>query len=377
MLHDTTYKWDTAASTCRQPDAIVDNLLCSSTKLKLAGDANPSATTDVLYNNEGYPLITTQRDPNNSSSTFTTTDGYHVQYIDAAGAVHHYDDTPTGNSAVTSTSTSGKRTDPTGQPPTAFAIVDHTAHVTAIGNAASPPGGFQAYETTWRVDAPTSGDGGATAFHSGNLCSGTTYNTGVICEQHVPASDASPTSCTEASGTRGCDLTRYTYDQYGARLTMATPKAIADGSSDVYQYGYAGDSTKDLSGHTSAGGWLTTVTDPTGHFVAYGYDAAGNRVRVWDRGATDRAGQPTSAYPGSLGSAPSQEYTQTLYATGSDSAAVTNPWRYVRASRDALGTSQLTVDADGNTRPSPHRGGPLLETELRLDRRVRQRRLAP
>ena len=203
VLRDTTYSWDTPGATCRQPDAAVDNLLCSMTRLKLAGDANPSATTDVLYNNEGYPLVMTQRDPDNAASTFTTTDGYHLQYVNAAGSVTHYDDTPTGGSNVTSSSSSGKRIDPAGQPVTAFSIVDHTSRLTPRGNAASLVAGnaYRLYLTTWAVDAPTTGDGGGynVAF-TGNVCTGTGHNTGVICEQRAPASDSAPVSCTETFG---------------------------------------------------------------------------------------------------------------------------------------------------------------------------------
>ena len=45
----------------------------------------------------------------------------------------------------------------------------------------------------------------------------------------------------------GCDLTRYTYDAYGARLTMATPQAIKAGSTAVYSYTYSAGVTTDLS----------------------------------------------------------------------------------------------------------------------------------
>lgn len=369
VLHDTTYTWDTAAATCRTPDPAVDNLLCSTTRNKGASGGAPS-TRDVRYNNEGLPLVTTMRNPDDSSQTFTTTDGYHVQMVDTTGTVHHYTDTPTGSSAVSSTSDTGGRIDPTSPASTSvYAVDDHTAALTARGNAASPPGGWQAYETTWKLDAPTTGDGGGFNAQpgTGGVCTGTTGNTGLACEQHSPASDPSPVSCTETDGsTRGCDLTRYTYDTYGAKITMATPAAVKANPAAPATYGYAYYSGgTDLSGHTDRTGWLSSVTDPAGKFVAYGYDAAGNRIRTWDRAATDRAAQPATSYPGTLATPPSSEYTQTLYdssgtaaAPASDAHGAANPWRYVTSSRDPLGNlTALTVDPNGNiTTLRPPRG---------------------
>ncbi len=367
VLHDTTYTWDTAAATCRAPEAAVDNLLCSTTRNKGAG-GGASTTQDVRYNNEGLPLVTTVRNPDDSTQTFTTTGGYHVQVVDTTGTVHHYSDTPTGASTVSSTSDTGARIDPTSPASTSvYAVDDHTAALTARGNAASPSGGWQAYETTWKLDAPTTGDGGGfNTVPAQNPCTGATGNTGLACEQHSPASDPSQVSCTDTTGTRGCDLTRYTYDTYGAKVTMATPVAVKANQAAPATYGYAYYSGgTDLSGHTDSSGWLASVTDPAGKFVAYGYDAAGNRIRTWDRAATDRAGQPAAAYPGTLAAPPSGEYTQTLYdssgtaaAPATDAHGAASPWRYVTSSRDPLGNlTALTVDPNGNiTTLRPPRG---------------------
>ena len=80
-------------------------------------------------------------------------------------------------------------------------------------------------------------------------------------------------------------------------------------TSSAYRYVYYANTDHDLSGTRSAGGWLKAVQDPTGGYVAFGYDAAGNTVRTWDRNAT--AGHGTAeAFPTDTAG-----YSSTLYGT--------------------------------------------------------------
>src|SRR5260370_17296008 len=93
---------------------------------------------------------------------------------------------------------------------------------------------------------------------------------------------------------------------------MVTALAIARGSSSQYTYTYYQDADVDLSGNVSAGGWLKATTDPTGLFVVFGYDRAGNVARTWDRNATSASGLGVASFPGTLPSPPHPSYTQTL-----------------------------------------------------------------
>jgi YD repeat-containing protein len=106
-------------------------------------------------------------------------------------------------------------------------------------------------------------------------------------------------------------VTRSTYDTFGEKLTMATPKAVAETPPGqvvpTYTYTYYQDAELDLSGSVSAGGWLKGTTDPTGSFVAFAYDRAGNVVRTWDRNATQ--GHQVSEFPGSAAAPPSGAFT--------------------------------------------------------------------
>jgi YD repeat-containing protein len=150
-------------------------------------------------------------------------------------------------------------------------------------------------------------------------------------------------------------VTRNTYDTFGQKLTMTTPKAIAETASPPsYTYTYLQDSDLDLSGSVSAGGWLKAITDPTGSFVAFAYDRAGDVVRTWDRNATQ--GHQLAEFPGSATAPSSPAFTETLHATGS--GALSAPWRYVRSQRDQLGNlTTFTVDNNGNqTAIRPPRG---------------------
>src|SRR5258708_4887448 len=161
---------------------------------------------------------------------------------------------------------------------------------------------------------------------------------------------------------------------------MTTPLAVNKGGG-WYSYTYypdpgGSDTTQsfDLSGTTPSGGWLKAVTDPTGAFVAYAYDAAGNRARVWDRNATQGVGLgvfpgTASGGPGGGGGTVPCAFTETRYAAGNaygqcpgsvSPSAYANPWRYVLFQREQLGNATTyQVDKDGNvTLARPPRGNP-------------------
>ncbi|HWL34656.1 MAG TPA: RHS repeat-associated core domain-containing protein [Frankiaceae bacterium] len=158
-------------------------------------------------------------------------------------------------------------------------------------------------------------------------------NTGLVCSVEAPHNGATKVT------------TKYQYDVYGQRTQEIRP------GNRTYRYSYFTGTTRDLSGTTPAAGWLRSVTDPKDKFVAFGYDAAGNVARTWDRVATAKSGKPQSDYPGSAGSPASSDYTEDLWeklpVTGATNLSA--PWRYAVSHRDQLGTtSTRTVDDNGN-----------------------------
>lgn len=339
-LEQTSYTWDAAGSTCEQPDNAVNNNLCSVTRH--AGGTTPDEQTSFIYNPEGR--ILDKRQTVAPGSTIDTTFGYHAQIVDAAGSgalnVHCWDDSVAGSGNVTSAAdTSGNclggstRIDQT----TLYELSDPTQQLTPRGN--QPGSNVSAYLTTYLTDNNSS----ISPNYTPNFGSSTTQicatpstpasNTGKLCELEAPSFD---------NGAHSHSITDYTYDGYGQKNSMTTPKAVAEsGGSSTYTY--FPDSAKDFSNHTSTGGWLQGVTDPTGAFVAFGYDQAGDVVRDWSRNAT--AGLLLSSFPGAVSQPPSSAYQQTLYA----SSVTASPWRYVLSSRDPLGNvTAYTVDADGN-----------------------------
>lgn len=352
LYHDATFTWDTNGSTCRQPDPVVDNNLCSLSGVQTAtaAGAAPTSTTTHTYIDDGYPAV--ERRTNPAGGTDVTTNGYHVQQVGADGQDRTYDDAITGGGTVAS---GAPREDTPAL--TLFTVDDHVGALPPRGNTAGT--GYQPYMTTWTPDALATASPGA---RNTGACSANglaTGNSGLLCEKDAPASDA---NLTTADGRH--DPTRYTYDQFGQRATMTTAKALADSGSaaNPYRYYYYGDTDTDLSGLTRAGGWLKAVADPTAvilngeardHFTAFAYDRAGNPVRTWDRGATTRASvttaTPVSSYPGTTTAPPSPDYTETLFAVGTPGAAVANPWRYVRSTRDPVGNvTRIGTDSNGN-----------------------------
>jgi RHS repeat-associated protein len=378
--HMTLMTWDgntdfqtNQVTYCRQPDVGRDNNLCHAVRQDTGGAA-PDDNVTSTYGDEGQVLATyrclgtASSNPTSlppCATTLDTTAGYQEQYFESVGAVVTFSDTATGYNAstghggVTSTNRGGSTPNRI-DGGTLFAVVDKLQSVPPRGNVSGQP--YTTYQTTYTVDA-NSAVAPSTPLSSG-VCPGNVANTGLMCKLDGPAFDGSgaPTE------------TRYTYETHGQRATMATPLAVNQGGGS-YSYAYYPDSggdttqTRDLSGTTATGGWLKAVTDPTGRFVAYAYDAAGNRVRVWDRNATSSYADATS-FPGTAsGGGLPCSFTETRWAAGSAygqcpasvaASAYANPWRYALFQRDQLGNATTSqVDVDGNvTLTRPPRGNP-------------------
>ncbi len=262
-------------------------------------------------------------------------------------------------------------------PDSVLALSDQTQVLSPNGNAGSPSGGYGAYLTTYQRDLPSPSaiPYPVPAAAAAVICApgATRGNSGLLCETDSPAAIApagyAPQTgrCSEPaaqSGPYAC--TTDTYYANGLKATETSAKANVEAASmtsstacgaagavtacTLYQYYAAGQ--VDLSATASATNWLETVSDPTGAFVAYAYDAAGNRARTWDRNAT--AGLSTTSAWSSLGSPPSSTYSEILYgpwltAPKTDNDAYTDPWRYVVSSRDQLGDMTLyQADSNGN-----------------------------
>ena len=340
LYHDSFYTWDSSSHTCQQPGNLPDNNLCELKKTafndtetgKSNGITTPDEDTTYLYNNEGQLLDQRQQ---TGSTPLDSTYGYLAEYVQTNGY-----QTVSDNVAGSGNVTSAARPSST---QTVYVVSDRTQSLPPIGNAAGS--GYSSYLTTYKVENYPSVN--PNAILGSNPCSensrGGSFspsgNSGDLCETDAPVYDG-----TNAS------ITSYVYDTAGEKLSMTNPNG------DTYNYGYFSDNQLDVSNHTSAGGWLATVTDPAGHFVAYGYDAAGNSVYTWDRNATVRNNLAASSYPGnpnasSCGTGVPGGYSTTRYGpfAGSSATWCAAPWRYRLAEIDPLGnTTSFTVDANGN-----------------------------
>lgn len=332
QLVNTAYAWDTASSSCRQPDHIVDNDLCSMTEYG-GGNAQaaPTETTRYAYNPEGRVLI------ENRSSGRVRTAGYHAQYLETSGVLTTYDDAVQGAGQVTSDTgpgASGQRADAG----TLLVLSDATQSLSDRGNAPAIPN-WSTYLTTLHVD--DNAQVNPNAVNSSGTCanpSSASANSGNLCEVDAPSfNGTAPT------------VIRYAYGADGQRTSMTSPKAIAETPSGqaipASSLTYYGNADLDLSGTVTTSGWLKGVTDPQGHFVAIAYDAAGNPTRVWDRNATQ--GLTLAQFPGATSAPPSSAYTEDLHSPTSNSYGA--PWRYVTSRRDQLGNvTALSNDPNGN-----------------------------
>jgi len=389
-LHVTLRTWDhdadsefSTAQNCRQPDARVDNDLCQQVVRSLAAGSSSDATTVLQYNDEGYPLVQHKLD---SPANETTTYGYAVQVVQGSGGTACFTDSVVGyNSAaqrgdVTSaqdTSTAGCTTTSTARTggTALFSIDDGTQMLTPRGNLAPPLAGGHTYtdfRTTYTPDrkvgetpnpslAPPGGISSPWPSTQTYCAPAASHNTGLLCQQTEPAyAGSSPR------------ITRFGYDNFGQKVGMQSPLANSTGQG-IFTYTYFADSDLDLSQSVSAGGWLRGVTDPTGHFVAFGYDRAGNLARSWDRNATDAVGQPLTVYPGdpsiavgSSGGPPSCTFSETLHQSAaigtacagaaSTRSAFASPWRYALSQRDPMGNlavSSVTLNGDTTASETP------------------------
>jgi RHS repeat-associated protein/uncharacterized repeat protein (TIGR01451 family) len=386
-LHVVQRTWDHAADldyssaqTCRQPDAALDNNLCQQVVKSLASGSSTDATTLYQYNDEGYVLVQQKL---NSPANETTTYGYAVQSVQGSGSVACYTDTVTGYNSTSQrgdvssqqdTSSSGCATAATGRSggTTLFAIDDQTQMLTTRGNLAPPLAGGHVYadfRTTYLHDrnvaetpnASLTAPGGITApWPSGQtFCApAAAHNTGLLCQQTAPAFTGS-----------SAPVTQFGYDSFGQKVGVRTPVATAT-AQGITTYTYYADTDVDLSQSVSAGGWLRAVSDPTGQFVAFGYDRAGNVARTWDRDATAAAGKPVTAYPGdaniaagATGGPPSCGFSEVLRQSAvvggscpgaaNSRSAFGSPWRFALSQRDPLGNLSVTaVNLNGDTTSS-------------------------
>ena len=303
-----------------------DNNLCELVRLGRGntgstGPATPNEDATYTYDDAGD--VQRQIRIMSGLANLVTTYQFHRQYVAADGSDTTSDETVGASGAV------GAPVPPTGT--YLYTLADQTAMVTPRGNAAGSS--FGSYETTYTVDdvstvAPNSTV--ATPCQTSGGIGNASGNTGLLCATAQPY-------------TGGTATTRYGYGSDGERTSMTNPR----GNTTTYLY-YL-DTDRDISGHTSAGGWLKAVTDPRGDFIANGYDAAGNVVRTWDRNATT-GHQPTN-YPGTVTAPGPGAFSQTLYGTNNDTTtgAIGTPWRYVTAVADQLGdTTTRVVDHAGD-----------------------------
>lgn len=336
VLRRSHYVWDSATVDCREPGGGVDNLLCVKTRDGLG--RGQSERTDYLYNVEGMVL---RERKHLAATTIDTTFGYRSQYVSADGSVATYDDTVTGGGNVTSATGAGGTRDSAN---VLYAISDRRQQLTPEGNA--PQANVTAHLTEFSVDANPDAPAGAPV--ADGTCADpavATGNTGNVCEVSAPSVDGIAKA-----------RTRHTYDAFGQRTSTASPRAVAEtpatGTPPATRYTYFTDDAAvlDLSGQVRSGGWLRAVTDPEGNFVAFGYDAAGNVVRTWDRNAT--RGKTVTSFPGTLAAPPVATYTETVYGS------IAAPWRYATRQRNQLDQATVTtVDANGNaTSVRPARG---------------------
>ncbi|MDP9073475.1 MAG: DUF6531 domain-containing protein, partial [Actinomycetota bacterium] len=237
----------------------VDNELCSQTRQTLDG-ATADTVTSWTFGAEGETL--SEHRVVGAGQAVDTTWGYHIQYVEANGTPNCLDVVPTGAAQV---SVGGPGCGARRDASTLYALADKTAMVTPRGNVTGPPGGFAAYRTLYRVD---NGAGLPNQTHPGGSCGpAAAANTGNVCQVDAPAVNGTA----GAPAGIGATTTQYSYDAYGQKSAMTSPKAVAEGGGAT-SYTYYSDAERDLSGNVTAGGWLKAVTDPTGRFVAYGYD---------------------------------------------------------------------------------------------------------
>jgi RHS repeat-associated protein len=413
FLHSTALSWDRGGATCRTPaDATVDNNLCVSVgqSMDTRQFGTPNRTTRYTYTAEG--LVVDKKDTvyDIGNIVIDQTYGYHIQYQQSTGQTYCADYTVAGGGTVTFAWESGtlqpgctaKGNNPN-KP--LWTISDRTQWLPPQGN--SQGSGYAPYLISYQVDANAaaapntfSSDTGRTTYCATPGTS--TGNTGLLCEQDTPASAGNrPGTLCAVPGIYitgvAVACTRYTYDAYGAKTQMwkpnvtdAHPANPSDAASTKpYQYWYyplcpsPQPPLKDLSGTVVTAGWLQGVSDPTAtiatnvtnpcgvgpnvsaptdHFVAFGYDAAGNPVRTWDRNATTATSAttatPLTVYPGSVTAPTTTRFSEidygpnrarTSWGCTTTAADYKNPWRYPLQRIDQLGNiTAAAVNENGD-----------------------------
>jgi RHS repeat-associated protein len=360
MYHQTDFTWDSTG--CRKPSGGTDNNVCRTVR-KAFNDSQTGqisfidtvdGDTSYTYNDEGQRLSESR--VLDATTSLVTTSGYRAIYVQRTGTATA-DDVVAGGGTVNS----GARPAASG---VLYVLSDRTQSLTARGNEPSLAT-WADHLTTYRVEnnpsarpntappAPTApADPRDAVFCTQADPTQPVTNTGLVCQIEGPSWNG-----TDAT------ITRYAYDHFGAKRTATSPEAIARAGSSTPQattYTYYDSGTTDLSGLTSAAGWLKGVTDPYGKFVAFGYDRAGNVIRTWDRNATARglalSGANTlDTYPGNgVGGYAEARYGP--YPGGASAASA--PWRFKLADADALGNlTTYVVDAHGHQRTiRPPRG---------------------
>jgi RHS repeat-associated protein len=353
-LRQTMFGWDSGSTTCNTHEPHVDNLLCGTTRKTLLSVTQPQPgfgfspddVTDYLYDREGA-LVRTRRNTNagqTPNERLDSTVGYRTQFVTATG-VYCWDDRVSSGGTITPqsatcTGASGPAGSGRGAGDPLFYLADRIEALTPNGNADTT--NWAQYRTTYVVDNDVTKSPNARPTVSTKPCPApttTTGNTGLICRTDAPRN----------GGQRA--TTDQKYDEYGQRTHETRPNG------GTQQYVYYADTDNDLSGTTSAGGWLKAVIDPTQMFVAFAYDAAGNVVRTWDRNSTASntvasVVVPYTSYPGSTTAPPNgnTRYVEDEYNELTVGAVkFAKPWRFVVSHKNQVGaTTTSTVDANGN-----------------------------
>lgn len=357
------FTWDSDERdvSCRLPDQGIDNNLCL--VQRVTDTASPPVTpheeTSYTYNAQGGRLSErrcvavsaltahTASCPTDPTALVTTA-GFDTQYFGSGQqAPTVVPDRVAGSGNVT--------VGVTAPPEYLFATTDRVESLTARGNDPANQPTFTSYRTSYTVDNVPSAAPSAYVAGQG-FCTATgdaTRNSGLVCRVDAPG-----------SGAGGRSVTRYTFEEHGQRTTMTSPKAVAEEATPrktVYTY-FADRADLDMAGVGYAGGWLKAVTDPLGQSVVFGYDAAGNVARSWDRDAT--AGHPLTEWNGTgyVGPAPAPKFAETLYGpyAGAPVGATpfSAPWRYLLHERNQVGSATAYFpDVHGNrTAIRPPRG---------------------
>jgi RHS repeat-associated protein len=334
-LRRTSNVWDTTGAPCTYVAGRLkgsfttwkrqENNLCQVVR---SVTATTTETTKYTYAPEGT-MLSSQQVMNGQGADRYATYAYAVQYVRSGGqsSITGSDSMAGGGDVILASRSSalGDGGSVTGDPSVLYSISDLVASTSPNGNVTGATVNNYTTHYTRANNASATPD-----VATSNSC--TSRNSGLLCTVATPYQGATQSSTT------------YAYDSYGQKTSATVPRAANEsppsGQGTQYVYTYYPAGAKDLSNTVSTEGWLEAVTDPANHFVAYAYDQAGNRVRTWDRNATNGSFDPTTFVASG-----NTRYAQSLYAANTS----TKPWRYPLSARDPIGnTVTYTRDADGN-----------------------------